>query len=89
MSKQVIKQLLVNEIQLPYDILFTIKNFAFIDTVSVHSKHNKDLVNNVIKNTLVSSVTNIVDEFVDLGNIWDDPLNDPWNNDEIFDWGKN
>lgn len=77
----VTRQLLVNNILLPVDMLNVIKGFAFVDMVSHNSKCNKDIVNNVIKNALVSSFRDMLeDEEPYFGDIWDDPENDPWAN---------
>ena len=54
--KPVIKQMLVNQISLPYDILYIIKEFAFENPITVRSKYCKNMVDNVIKNALCSSV---------------------------------
>ena len=92
----VTRQLLVNKILLPVDMLNVIKDFAFIDMVTQTSKYNKDIVNNVIKNAWVSSFRDITEDEIEdeneetmvaeveeepyLGDIWYDPENDPWAN---------
>jgi len=92
----VTRQLLVNNILLPVDMLNVIKDFAFIDTVTQTSKYNKNIVNNVIKNASVSSLRNMIEDEIEdaieedmvveeveepyFGDIWDDPENDPWAN---------
>ena len=92
----VTRQLLVNNILLPVDMLNVIKDFAFIDMVTQTSKYNKDIVNNVIKNAWVSSFRNIIEDEIEdeieetmvaeveeepyLGDIWYNPENDPWGN---------
>lgn len=85
----VTRQLLVNNILLPVDMLNVIKGFAFVDMVSHTSKCNKDIVNNVIKNALVSSFRDMHEDEIEetmveeepyFGDIWDDPENDPWAN---------
>ena len=78
---KVTRQLLVNNILLPVDMLNVIKGFAFVDMVSHTSKCNKDIVNNVIKNACVSSFRDMLEaEEPYLGDIWYDPENDPWAN---------
>lgn len=80
---KVTRQLLVNNILLPVDMLNVIKGFAFVDMVSHTSKCNKDNVNHVIKNSLVSSFRDMLEaeeEEPYFGDIWDDPENDPWDN---------
>ena len=69
----VIKQLLINNIPLPYDMLNEIKEYAFIDTVSYNSKCIKNIVHNTILNAPISSIHNI-----NLDALWYDPENDPW-----------
>ena len=91
----VTRQLLVNKIDLPGDMLNVIKDYAFIDIVTHTSKSNKNIVNNVIKNALVSSLRDILEDEIEeamaaeeveeveepyFGDIWDDPENDPWAN---------
>ena len=91
----VTRQLLVNNILLPVDMLNVIKDFAFIDVVTQTSKYNKDIVNNVIKNAWVSSFRDMIEDEIEdeteetmvaeveepyLGDIWYDPENDPWAN---------
>ena len=59
------RQLLVNKIDLPGDMLNVIKDYAFIDMVSHASKSNKDIVNNVIQNALVSCLRNIIEDEIE------------------------
>jgi hypothetical protein len=61
----VTRQLLVNKILLPVDMLNVIKDFAFIDMVTQTSKYNKDIVNNVIKNAWVSSFRDITEDEIE------------------------
>jgi len=72
----VIKQLIVNNINLPYDMLNIIKDYAFVDIISAQSKYYKKIVDNVIKNAICSSVVPY------FGNVWYDPENDPWTDDD-------
>ena len=61
----VTRQLLVNKIDLPVDMLNVIKDFAFIDVVTQTSKYNKDIVNNVIKNAWVSSFRDMIEDEIE------------------------
>ena len=61
----VTRQLLVNKILLPVDMLNVIKDFAFIDMVTQTSKYNKDIVNNVIKNAWVSSFRDMIEDEIE------------------------
>ena len=53
------KQLLINKIDLPYDMLCIIKDYVFLDNVSYNNKCKKTIVINDIKNAIVSSLYNI------------------------------
>ena len=72
----VIKQLIVNNINLPYDMLNVIKGYVFVDMISAQSKYYKKIVDNVINNAICSSVVPY------FGNVWYDTENDPWADDD-------
>ncbi len=79
-NKPVIKQLIVNQISLPYDILYIIKEYAFEDSVSENSKYCKNIVNSAIKHAICASIEPF------FGNLWYDQGNDPdpWGDDDIL-----
>jgi hypothetical protein len=89
MATTVIKQLLTNHILefLPEELVREVKDFAFIDMQSHTNKCNKDIVNHQINNAEVSSLTLMVEQEQEeqpyFGDIWDDPENDPWADDDI------
>ncbi len=86
METIVIKQLLLNKIlsAFPEDMVNEIKDFAFIDMVSYQSKNKKDIVNSQIEHAEMRSCDIEPAELEPyLGDVWDDPDNDPWANDEI------
>ena len=58
-QKTVTKQLLINHIDLPYDMQTIIKDYVFLDTASYNNKCKKTIVINEIKNAIVSSLRNI------------------------------
>ncbi len=80
MNKPVTKQLIINKIALPYDMLYVIKEYAFEDVVSARSKYLKRIVDDVIENAICSQIIPYN------ANIWnDEPLYDPWNDDDEDD----
>ena len=94
----VTKQLLVNNILLPVDMLNVIKGFAFVDIVSHASKLNKDIVNNVIKNAWVSSFrdmnedeteeTMVAEEAEEVEEVEEPYFGDIWDDPENDPWAN-
>ncbi len=87
MANSVIKQLLTNQIlaYLPDELVREVKSFAFNDMQSHTSKCNKDVVNHLINNAWISSYKDDKEEAEAepyFGDVWDDPENDPWANDD-------
>jgi hypothetical protein len=80
--QKITKQLLVNKLNLPFDMLNLIKEYAFTDMITGISKRNKDIINYYIKNAALSDKNTINDLY--LGNVWDDPINDPWMNEPDY-----
>lgn len=86
MVNSVIKQLLTNQLLafLPEELVREVKDYAFIDMISHTNKCMKDVVNHQINNACISSHTMMIEAEPTepyLGDIWYDPENDPWNND--------
>ena len=55
----VTKQLLINQIDLPYDMKCIIKDYVFLDKVSYNNKCKKSIINTEIQNAIVSSLRNV------------------------------